>query len=77
MKMNFIVKQARYTMTRSKIRRGVLPNIQRSIIFRERGKIVDHRKKKIDDFRLMIVDPPPKLNSEESDFLSSCVVTSI
>ena len=38
MEMNLRVKQQRYTMTRSKIRRGLLTNIQPSIIFRERGK---------------------------------------
>ena len=30
-----------------------------------RQKIVDHRKNSIDDFRVMIVDPPSKLNSDE------------
>ena len=38
MKMNLRVNQQRYTMTRSKIRRGLLTNIQPSILFRERGK---------------------------------------
>ena len=38
MKINLRVKQQRYTMNRSKIKRGVLPNIQPSIIFIERGK---------------------------------------
>ena len=33
-KINIILKQQRYTMTRSKIRRGVLPNIKPSILFR-------------------------------------------
>ena len=38
MKMNLRVSQQRYTMTRSKIRRGVLPKNQPSILFIERGK---------------------------------------
>ena len=42
---------------------------------RKRQK-VDYRGK-IDDFRLMTVDPPPKLNSEESYIFSSCFVTSM
>ena len=29
-------------------------------------------KNSFDDFRGLIVDPPSKLNSDESDFLSSC-----
>ena len=63
-KMNLVLKQQRYTMTRFKIRIGVLSNIQRSILFRERGKKYDYRDKSLDDFRLMIVDPPPNLDSE-------------
>ena len=76
MKMSLRVKQQRYTMTGSKIRRGVLQNIQPIILFRERGK----NKLTIgifDDLRLMLVDPPQKLNSEESDIISSCFGTSI
>ena len=38
MKMNLTVKLHRNTMTRSKIRRGLLTNIQPSILFRERDK---------------------------------------
>ena len=34
------------------------------------------RDKLFDDFRLMIVDPPQKLESNESDILSSCFGTS-
>ena len=77
MKMNLRVKQLIYTMTRYRIRRGLLPNIQPSILFRERGKNVDYRNKTFDDFGLMIVDPPPTLNSEESYILSSCFGTFI
>ena len=73
MNINIRVKQQRYTMTGSKIKRGLLPNIKQRILFRERRKkYVDFRKNSFDDFRLMIVDPPPKLDSDESDFLSSC-----
>ena len=50
-------------MTRSKIRRGVLTNIQPSILFRER---VDYRNISFDDFRLMIVELHPTLDSGES-----------
>ena len=39
---------------------------------RKRQKKVGYRKETFDDFMLMIVDPPPKLNSEESNFISSC-----
>ena len=38
---------------------------------RKRQKIVDYREKSFDDFRLIIVDPPQKLDSEESDIISS------
>ena len=38
MKMNIRVNQHRYTITISKIRGLVIPNIQPSILFRERGK---------------------------------------
>ena len=76
MKTNLRVKQQRYTMTRSKIRRGLLPNIQPIVLFRERGKKVDYRYKTFDDFSLMIIDPPPKMNSEKSDIISRCFVTS-
>ena len=38
MKTNLKLKQQRYVMTRSKIRRGVLPNNYPTILFRERGK---------------------------------------
>ena len=38
---------------------------------RKRQKIVDYREKSFDDFRLMIVDPLQKLDSEESDIISS------
>ena len=44
-----------------------------SIIFREKGrkKKIGYGEKSIDDFRLAIVDPSPKLDSEKSNILSS------
>ena len=74
---NLIVKQQIYTITIYKVRRGVIPNIQPSILFRERGKTNDYRNKTFDEFRLMILDPTPKMNSEESDIISICFGTSI
>ena len=44
---------------------------------RKGQKTVDYRKNTFDDLILMIVDPPPKLNSEESYFLSSCFGTTM
>ena len=38
----------------------------------KRQKTVDYRKNSFDDFRLILLDPPPKLDSDESDFLSGC-----
>ena len=59
------MNQQRYTMAGSKIRRGVLPKDQPSILFRERDKKVDYRDKSFDDFRLILVEPTQKLDSEE------------
>ena len=71
MKINLRVKQQRNTMTGSKIRRGVLPHIEPSILFRERGK----KQLTIGTNNLMTSDndciPTPKLDSEESYILSS------
>ena len=39
---------------------------------RKRQKPVDYMKKFFDEIMLMIIDPPQKLESEESDFISSC-----
>ena len=39
---------------------------------RKRQKPVDYRKNSLDDFRLMIVDPHPKLDSDELELLSNC-----
>ena len=36
-------------------------------LHRRRQKKVDYRKNSFDAFRVIIVDPPPKLNSDESD----------
>ena len=52
-------------MAGSKIIRGLLINIQPSILFIERGKSVDYRNNSFDDFRAMLVDPHPKLNSDK------------
>ena len=41
-------------------------------IQRKRQKPVDYRNNSFDDFRLMIVDPRPKLDSDESEFISNC-----
>ena len=59
-------------ITRSKRRRGILEKIHPIILFIERGikfKLTIGGKS-FDDFRLMIVDPPQKLDSEESNILS-------
>ena len=37
---------------------------------------VDYRDKSFDDFRLMLVEPPQKLDSEKSNILSSSFVIS-
>ena len=39
---------------------------------RKRQKTVDYRKNLLDDFRLMIVDPHPKLDIDELESLSNC-----
>ena len=41
-------------------------------IQRKGQKPFDYRKNSFDEFRVIIVGPPPKLNSDESDVLSSC-----
>ena len=46
-------------------------------IQRKRQKPVDYRNNSFDDFRLMIVDPHPKLDSDESEFISNCYGQSI
>ena len=46
--------------------------LTRHNIQRKRQKPVDYRNNSFDDFRLMIIDPHPKLNSEESELLSNC-----
>ena len=43
----------------------------------KRQKPVDYRNNSFDDFRLMIVDPKPKMDSDESEFLSNCYRQSI
>ena len=44
---------------------------------RKRQKPVDYRNNSFDDFRLMIVDPNPKLDSDKSEFISNCYDQSI
>ena len=39
---------------------------------RKRQKPVEYRKNSFDDFRLMIVDPHPKLDSDELELLPNC-----
>ena len=41
-------------------------------IQRKRQKPVDYRKNSLDDFRLMIVDPHPKLHIYDLEILSKC-----
>ena len=41
-------------------------------LLRKRQKSVDCRKNSLDDFMLMIVDPHPKLESDELELLSKC-----
>ena len=41
-------------------------------IQRKRQKPVEYRNNSFDDFRLMIVDPHPKLDSDELELLSNC-----
>ena len=44
---------------------------------KKRQKKVDYRNNLFYGFRLMIVDPPPTSNSDESDVLSICYVPSM
>ena len=39
---------------------------------RKRQKSVDYSNNSFDDFRVMIVDPPPKMNSNKSYVLDTC-----
>ena len=41
-------------------------------LHRKRQKPADYRNNSFYDFRLIIVDPHPKLDSDESEFLSNC-----
>ena len=41
-------------------------------IQRKRQKPGDYKKDSFDDFKVIIVDPPPEWNSDESDILSIC-----
>ena len=49
-----------------KKKRTITKKSPKHTLQRKRQRIsVDYRDKSFDDFRLMIVDPPPKLDSEE------------
>ena len=50
--------------------RGITKKSTKHTLPRMKQKTVDYRDKSFDDFRLMIVDPLPKLDSEESNILS-------
>ena len=60
-------------MTRLKIIRGILTINQPSVLFVERGRKCQLTvgKKSFDEFRIIIVDPNPELDSEESNTYSS------
>ena len=64
--MNLRVNQQIHTMTRSKNKNRTANNSStKHNIQRKRQKIVDYRNSSFDDFRLVIVDPHPKLDSDE------------
>ena len=44
---------------------------------RKRQKPVDYRENSLDNYRLMIVDPHPKLDSDGLELLSNCYVQSM
>ena len=47
-------------------KRSITKKSTKHTLQRKRQKTVDYKDKSFDDFRLIIVDPPPKLDSEES-----------
>ena len=65
MKMNLRVKEQRYTMTRPKIKRSTTKKTTKHNLQIKRQNNVDYREKSFDEFRLTIVDPPQKLDSEK------------
>ena len=64
--MNFSVKQQRYVITISKRSRQPFKTPTKYTLKRKKWKIsVGYRKKSLDDFRLTILDPTPKLDIKE------------
>ena len=73
MKMNLRVKQQRHTMKISKNKRRTANKYStKHNLQRKRQKPVDYKNNSFDNFRLIILDPHPKLDSDESGFLSNC-----
>ena len=65
MKMNLRVNQQRHTMKISKNKRRTANKYStKHNLQRKRQKPVDYRKNSFDDFRVLIVDPTPKFNSD-------------
>ena len=70
--MNLRVKQQRHTMTRSKNKKRTANKYStKYTLQRRRKKPVDYRKNSFDYFRLIIVDPHSKMDSDESELLSN------
>ena len=59
-----------YYKTQNKKRTITKKSPKHNILKKSKKITVGYREKPDDDFRLMIVDPPPKLDSEESNILS-------
>ena len=57
--------------------RSTTKQLNNHTLHRNRQKIVDYGDKSFDDFNLIIVYPPPKLDIDESKILSSSFVISI
>ena len=72
MKITIIVMQQRYMKTISARRRVLLANNtpNYTIQIKRQKKSVDYREKPLDDSRLLIVDPSPKLVYEISKIIS-------
>ena len=66
------MKQQRYAMKISKKKEDYYQKLPKHPLQRKRQNIsVYYMDKSFDDFRLMSVDPPQKLDIEESNILSS------
>ena len=52
-------------------KRSITKKLTKHTLQRKRQKKVYYWEKSFDEFRLMVVDPPPKLDTEESNILSS------